>query len=142
MHRGTGYKSMISTHAYEDARLIALSFLGADQKKDTVIFVKNTTEAINKLANRIVFDDRDIVITTKMEHHSDDLPWRKRANVQYANLTPEGEIDIDHLDSLLKQYSGRIALVAVSGASNVTGYINPIHEIAVKAHQLRSKNFC
>ena len=135
VHRGSGYKSLISTHAYEEARTIALSFLRGDHKKDTVIFVKNTTEAINKLANRFDFKERDIVITTKMEHHSDDLPWRKWANVQYANLTPEGEIDLNHLEFLIKQFSQRLALVAVTGASNVTGYINPIHAIAKTAHQ-------
>ncbi len=55
VHRGSGYKSMISTHAYEEARTIVLSFLGGDHHKDTVIFLKNTTEAINKMANRFVF---------------------------------------------------------------------------------------
>ena len=139
VHRGSGYKSMISTHAYEEARTIVLSFLGGDHHKDTVIFLKNTTEAINKMANRFVFKNRDIVITTKMEHHSDDLPWRKRANVHYANLTPEGEIDLNHLEFLIEQFSQHLALVAITGASNITGYINPIHAIAEKVHQYGGK---
>ncbi len=55
VHRGTGFKSQLSTHAYEQARLIALKFVGANSKDHTCIFGKNTTEAINKLARRFPF---------------------------------------------------------------------------------------
>jgi selenocysteine lyase/cysteine desulfurase len=135
VHRGTGFKSQLSTHAYEQARHIVMEFLGANPQEHTCIFGKNTTEAINKLARRFPFTaPRDVVLTTGMEHHSNDLPWRGVTTTLHAGLTPDGRLDEADFDALLKQYAGRIALVAITGASNVTGYLNPIHRLAEKAH--------
>ena len=112
-----------------------LSFLGANDDEHTCIFVKNTTEAINKLAHRFPFSkDRNILLTTTMEHHSNDLPWRRVARVIRAPLTSEGYLDEETFDDQLEKYGDKIALVAITGASNVTGFINPIHRIAEKAH--------
>lgn len=135
VHRGTGFKSQLSTHAYEQARQAVLRFLGADPKKHTCIFGKNTTEAINKLARRFPFTaERNIVITTGMEHHSNDLPWRGVAQTLHVSLTQDGRLDEEDYDAKLHRYAGQVALVAISGASNVTGFINPIHRLAEKAH--------
>jgi selenocysteine lyase/cysteine desulfurase len=135
VHRGTGFKSQLSTHAYEQARLACLHFLGADPGEHTCIFGKNTTEAINKLARRFPLPpDRDLVLVSAMEHHSNDLPWRPVAQVEHIPLTPNGELDEAAYDSLLQRFKGRLALVAVTGASNVTGYLNPLHRLAEKAH--------
>jgi cysteine desulfurase/selenocysteine lyase len=135
VHRGTGFKSQLSTHAYEASRKAVLNFLGADPDEHTCIFGKNTTEAINKLARRFPFTTgRDVVISTVMEHHSNDLPWRGVANVVYITMTPEGQLDETDFDALLSRYANRVALVAITGASNVTGYINPIRRLAEKAH--------
>lgn len=140
VHRGTGFKSQISTHAYEQARQIVLQFLGADPAEHTCIFGKNTTEAINKLARRFPFtSERNIVLTSGMEHHSNDLPWRGVARTIHIALSADGRLDEANYDSLLKRYAGQIALVAISGASNVTGYINPIHRLAEKAHAVGSQ---
>jgi selenocysteine lyase/cysteine desulfurase len=135
IHRGTGFKSRVSTEAYERAREIIGEFVGADQSANSVIFGKNTTEAINKLSYRLPLADDAVVITTMMEHHSNDLPWRGRADVVHVAVTPEGRLDEDDFDRQLEKHSGRIALVAVSGASNVTGFIQPIHELARKTHE-------
>jgi len=135
VHRGTGFKSQLSTHFYEVARQSVLDFVGADPSCSTCIFVKNTTEAINKLARRFSFSpNRDIVITTGMEHHSNDLPWRAAAKTIHVKLTPDGRLDEEDFDEKLEIYSGRIALVAITGASNVTGFLNPIHRLAEKSH--------
>jgi selenocysteine lyase/cysteine desulfurase len=135
VHRGTGFKSQLSTHAYEQARQATLHFLGADPAQHTCIFGKNTTEAINKLARRFPFSEqRDVVFTSGMEHHSNDLPWRNAATTLHIRLTPDGRLDETDFDALLAQYRHRLALVAISGASNVTGYLNPIHRLAEKAH--------
>ncbi len=135
VHRGTGFKSQLSTHAYEAARETMLHFVGANPQTHICIFGKNTTEAINKLARRFPFTPkRNIVLISQMEHHSNDLPWRAVASVEHIRLLPDGRLDEDHYDELLKMYRGRVALVAISGASNVTGYINPIHRLAEKAH--------
>jgi cysteine desulfurase / selenocysteine lyase len=135
VHRGTGFKSQISTHAYEQSRLAVLAFVGASSDEHTCIFGKNTTEAINKLARRFPFTPaKDVVITSGMEHHSNDLPWRGVAETIHVRLTADGQLDEADFDAKLKAYGDRVALVAITGASNVTGYLNPIHRLAEKAH--------
>jgi selenocysteine lyase/cysteine desulfurase len=135
VHRGTGFKSQVSTHAYEKARRVVLRFLGADERTHTCIFVKNATEALNKLARRFPFtSERDVVLVSGMEHHSNDLPWRAAARTLHIGLTPDGRLDEASFDALLDQYRDRLALVAITGASNVTGTLNPIHRLAEKIH--------
>jgi cysteine desulfurase/selenocysteine lyase len=137
VHRGTGFKSQLSTHAYEQARHIVLDFVGADPAVHTCIFGKNTTEAINKLARRFPFTpERNIVLTTGMEHHSNDLPWRAATQTIHVALTPDGQLNEADFDAQLNHYGEHIALVAITGASNVTGFLNPIHRLAEKAHAI------
>ena len=69
IHRGTGYKSKVSSKVYEEARHKILKFLGADEKTNTVIFVKNATEGLNKLSYRLIHDSSWVVLSTWMEHH-------------------------------------------------------------------------
>jgi len=135
IHRGVGYKSRYSTEQYEKCREEVAGFIGLDNKSNTVIFLKNTTEAINKLANCLDFSKQDIVISTFMEHHSNDLPWRKRANVVYANVHSDGTLDYDHLTQLFEQHSGNVRLLTVTGASNVTGVLNDLAFLAEIAHR-------
>jgi cysteine desulfurase/selenocysteine lyase len=140
VHRGNGYKSQLSTHAYELARQAVLGFVNADPTIHTCIFGKNTTEAINKLAKRYPFtNQRDVVITSGMEHHSNDLPWRAVANVVHVPLTPDGRLDEGNFSEALQRYSDRVALVAITGASNVTGFINPYYRLAEKAHSVGAR---
>jgi cysteine desulfurase/selenocysteine lyase len=135
VHRGTGFKSQISTHTYEQARQFTLRFVNANPLEHTCIFVKNTTEAINKLARRFPFNgDRNVVLTSGMEHHSNDLPWRSVTKTIHVGLTPDGCLDEHDYDVRLAQYGECLALVAITGASNVTGNLNPIHRLAEKAH--------
>ncbi|MFZ6027110.1 MAG: aminotransferase class V-fold PLP-dependent enzyme [Chloroflexota bacterium] len=136
VHRGTGFKSQLCTHAFEQARAIVLAFLGADPATHVCIFGKNTTEAVNKLARRFPFDPkRNVVLTSSMEHHSNDLPWRAAAYTVHVGLLPDGRLDEADFDAQLEKYAGHVALVAITGASNVTGYLNPIHRLAEKAHR-------
>ena len=135
VHRGTGYKSQLSTWAFEQARQRTLRFVGADPEVNTCIFTKNTTEAINKLARRLELSRDDIILTTGMEHHSDDLPWRQAAHVVHVGLRADGVLDAEDFERQMAKHGGRIRLVAVTGASNVTGFINPIHTLARQAHE-------
>jgi selenocysteine lyase/cysteine desulfurase len=135
VHRGSGYKSLVSTRAYERAHEIVAEFVGADPETHSVIFGKNTTEAINVLASAIELSDGDVVITTASEHHSNDLPWRPRATVAYILPDRDGRISPAGLADLLERYEGRVKLVAVTGASNVTGFLPPIYEMAELAHE-------
>ena len=135
VHRGTGFKSQLSTHAYEQARQLTLRFVGANPADHTCIFGKNTTEAINKLARRFPFTpERDVVLTSGMEHHSNDLPWRAQTRTVHVGLLPDGRLDEADFDAQLEKYRGRVALVAITGASNVTGIINSFERLAEKAH--------
>jgi cysteine desulfurase/selenocysteine lyase len=135
IHRGTGFKSQLSTHAYEQSRQVVMNFVGANPADHTCIFGKNTTEAINKLAHRFPLQGkRNIILTSGLEHHSNDLPWRAIGRVIHTALTPEGQIDLADFDTQLSKYADQVALVAISGASNVTGYLPPIYQFAEKAH--------
>ena len=87
VHRGAGRKSRVSTAAYDEAHHTIARFVGANTGTNTVIFGKNTTEAINKLSYRYPLPEDAIVLSTLMEHHSNDLPWRRRARVVRATVT-------------------------------------------------------
>jgi cysteine desulfurase/selenocysteine lyase len=140
VHRGAGFKSQLSTHVYEEARHTIMRFVGADPENHTCVFGKNTTEAINKLARRFPFTEkRNLVITTGMEHHSNDLPWRRATEVVHVNLHADGGLNLDDFKQKLEKYADKVALVAVCGGSNVTGYITPIHELAEMTHAIGAK---
>ena len=136
VHRGAGYKSIISSELYDEVRDVVLDFVGGDKDYHTVIFVKNATEGINKLSYRLKEKLKDkIVLYTLMEHHSNLLPWKYRHDTDYIEVDENGRLDMDDLERKLKAYKGKVGLVAVTGASNVTGYINPVHDIAKLCHE-------
>jgi cysteine desulfurase / selenocysteine lyase len=137
VHRGTGFKSQLSTHVFEAARAAVARFVGADTESHVVVFVKNTTEALNKLSH-VLGADGTLVYTTIMEHHANMLPWRVWAGggVRFVATDAEGSLDLDDLErQLAAAPTDRPRLVAVAGAYNVTGYMPPIHAIARLAHR-------
>jgi cysteine desulfurase/selenocysteine lyase len=135
VHRGTGFKSRLATHWYEEARRTVLRFVGGDPARHVVAFVRNTTEGINLLAHRILTaDPQAVVLTSTMEHHSNLLPWRRAGRVMHLDVDEEGAAREDDLDRQLRAAGGRVRLVALSGASNVTGVVPPIHRLAAVAH--------
>ncbi|MBI4810540.1 MAG: aminotransferase class V-fold PLP-dependent enzyme [Ignavibacteriales bacterium] len=135
VHRGTGFKSLIATELYDHAHDIIGNFVNADRSSNVVILVKNSTEAINKLSNRLNLSNEDVVISTIMEHHSNDLPWRKHCKVVHINVEDDGHLKIDDLKSSIKVNEGKLKLVAINGASNITGICNPIYDIARWTHE-------
>jgi len=132
--RGEGMKARISTEVYSQGRETIKKFVGANHSKYIALYVNNTTDGINKLASALISSHRDIVLTTRMEHHANDLPWRERCRTVYADVDNKGRLRIDHIEQLLEEYGGRIKYVAVTAASNVTGYVNDVHKIAGLAH--------
>ena len=138
--RGSGYKSQICSDIYSLSRRKLIDFVGGDPDYHTVIFLKNTTECINKLSYRLkpILQDK-IVLTTYMEHHSNMLPWQDRYDTQFIEVDEKGRLSIEDLESKLKKHKGKVGLVAVTGASNVTGYINPVHDIAEICHKYGAK---
>lgn len=139
VHRGTGFKSQVATQSYEDARHIVRDFVGANQRDHVVIFGKNTSEAINKLSYRLPLQAEDVVLLSLLEHHSNDLPWRAKCHVDYIGIDAEGRLDENDFDRLLEKYHGKVKVVAITGASNVTGHVPDIHRIAYKTHKAGAK---
>src|SRR5438128_7598899 len=135
VHRGTGYKSRLSTEAYEDAREMVSGFLGVDEKSQVVIFVKGTTDALIRIEADGARRDGRQVLVTEMAHLADLLPWRHRSGHMMVGLSDEGHIDLEAIEHALRTSDGKISLVAICGASNVTGFVSPIHEVAALAHR-------
>jgi selenocysteine lyase/cysteine desulfurase len=135
VHRGTGFKSRLSSWAFEEARSVIARFVGVDDRTNVVIFCRNATEGINRLAHRYPFRPDGVVLTSVMEHHSNELPWRRVAHVVHVGLTADGRLDLDDLEAKLVEHEGRVQLVALTGASNVTGWVNPVDRIARLAHE-------
>ncbi|MDF2877636.1 MAG: Cysteine desulfurase, partial [Clostridia bacterium] len=131
-----GHKSSYCTQAYEISREEVLKFFNlTDCGKYTVIYVKNTTEGLNLLSRVLCSSRMDKVLATRMEHHANDLPWRMAAHMFYAEVDIEGRIDLNDVEERLIQAQGTIKCVTVAGAANVTGYVNPIHDIARVVHR-------
>ncbi len=138
--RGKGLKSEYSTRAYEKCRdYVKEIFNLKDNDKYTVIFTKNTTEGINLLANTLLNSKYDKVITTRMEHHANDLPWRYSANLIYIDVDRDGKLNIEDIENELIKNNGEVKYITITGVSNVTGYVNPINSIAKIAHKYGAK---
>jgi selenocysteine lyase/cysteine desulfurase len=134
VHRGAGYKSQVSTAAYEEAREAAFRFAGRDGRDDVAIICRNTTEAINILAYRLRLDRDDTVVTTVAEHHANLLPWtRLDVGRRHVECGPSGTFSVDDVVQVLDA-GPAASLLAVTGASNVTGWLPPIDDIIAAAH--------
>ncbi|HUR48749.1 MAG TPA: aminotransferase class V-fold PLP-dependent enzyme [Acidimicrobiales bacterium] len=133
VHRGAGWKSQAATAAYEEARAAALAFAGDRTDEDVAIFCRNTTDAINHLSYRLQLDRSDVVATTVVEHHANLLPWSRVAQTRHVDVGREGTFAVDDVISVLEQQP-RPKVLAVTAASNVTGWIPPIGEIIQAAH--------
>jgi cysteine desulfurase/selenocysteine lyase len=133
-----------STEAFEAARDRVAAFIKAPSR-DEVIFTKNATEALNLVANTLAWATGDLaigagdeVVITEMEHHSNIVPWqllteRKGATLRWLGLTEDGRLDLSNLDELITE---RTKVVALTWVSNMLGTINPVAEIAARAHEV------
>lgn len=131
VHRGAGFTSTVSSDALADARTQVATFLGA-RHDDVVVFTRNTTDSLNLIARSLPADTA--VVTLDLEHHANLLPWR---NGTVTHLpTPRRTSGIAAaFDDALADVRSEHAVVAITGASNVTGEILPIAEIAAVAHR-------
>ncbi len=141
IHRGVHTLAEEATEAYEDARRKVGRFINARGPRE-VVFVRNTTEAINLVAyswGHANLRSGDVIILTEMEHHSNLVPWQllvqaTGAQLEFIGLDAQGRLLLDDLDRLLSAHGGRVKLVGVTGMSNVLGTINPVAGIAARAH--------
>ena len=129
--RGSSQKSDHSTEMVYQVREKVLDFVGADNNYQCA-FCNNTTDGLNKLASALVESEDDIILATRIEHHSNDLPWRERCKVVYAEVDEQGRVIYEDIERLLEEYD--VKYVTVTAASNVTGYVTDVHRIAKMAH--------
>jgi selenocysteine lyase/cysteine desulfurase len=135
VHRGAGHKSLVSTRAYEDARSAALAFAGRGPGGDHVaIICRNTTEALNHLAHSLRLESGDVVVTTVAEHHANLLPWSRVATCRYVDCGGDGIFGVSDVESALDQRTSP-RLLAITGASNITGWMPPLTAIITAAHE-------
>jgi cysteine desulfurase/selenocysteine lyase len=147
-HRGAHQLAEEATAAYEEARAAIGRFIGAPAEE--IVFTRNTTEAINLVAyalsnaatakepefRRYAIGQGDEIVVTEMEHHANLVPWqqlceRTGATLRWLGLTDDGRLDLSDLDTVVNE---RTKLVAVTHQSNILGTINPVREIAERAH--------
>jgi selenocysteine lyase/cysteine desulfurase len=133
VHRGSGYASLATTQAYEAARQTVAGFVGA-RSSDTVIFVRNATEALNLLARCLVLRPNHVVLTTTVEHHANLLPWRRVARVVHLEPPASPATLLAATKRALEDRARPVGLVTMTAASNVTGEVFPLKEIGHLAH--------
>ncbi|RLT30848.1 MAG: cysteine desulfurase [Chloroflexi bacterium] len=137
VHRGVYQLSEQATYEFERARGRVALFINANSARE-VIFTRNTTEAINLVAQSwggSNLHPGDVILLSQMEHHSNIVPWQLLAQRTGASLRAipsdsAGRLVLDDLDTLLQG----VKLVAITHQSNVLGTINPVQNLATKAH--------
>jgi cysteine desulfurase/selenocysteine lyase len=130
IHRGRHFLSEEASDLYESARSDVAQFLGAYPPE--IVFVRNTTEALNLVASGSELEADDLVIAGLDSHHSQLLPWLRYARVKLIDVDSEGRVDLDHYRQLLRK---RPRIVALTHCSNVTGAIAPIETMAAMAKE-------
>lgn len=130
VHRGAGWASQVSTGVYETSRARIGRALGAAADQ-VVVFTRNTTDALNLLASAVPADAGDVVVLD-LEHHANLLPWQ-RGNHRIVPTAATLELTIARLEQELSD--GNVALLSVTGASNVTGEELPVARLAALAHR-------
>jgi cysteine desulfurase/selenocysteine lyase len=143
IHRGVHALSMEATDKYEEARSKCARFIGAKEEK-SLIMVRNTTEAINLVAQtwgKANICEGDEILTTHMEHHSNLVPWQNVAKqsgayLKFIGLNEDGTLDLSNIDKLITE---RTKLLTLNHMSNVLGTINPVKELINMAHKMGAK---
>lgn len=139
IHRGSGIKSQISTAIFLEAHRVILDFLDARPDEYSVVITHNTTSAVNKLARMLNLTKDDSIFISEFEHSANDLPWRKGSRIVRIPASHMGLMDLEYIENELRKdrTKGR-RIVAISGASNITGALTPIHNVASLAHRFNA----
>ncbi|MBJ7331425.1 MAG: SufS family cysteine desulfurase [Solirubrobacteraceae bacterium] len=139
VHRGVYPLAVESTNRFEGARERIAAFVGGEARSTVV--TRNATEAINLVAYAWGSENvgaGDVIVVTELEHHSNLVPWqmlaqRTGARLAYVPVDDDGKLDLGVYDDLLR--AGGVKLVGVAHVSNVLGTINPVAEMAGRAHE-------
>jgi cysteine desulfurase/selenocysteine lyase len=138
VHRGVHALGERATEVFEGAREDVARFIHADPRG--VVFVRNTTEGLNLVAQayaRPRLGPGDRIVATRMEHHSNLVPWQQvrdqtGCQLEFITLTADGRLDQESVDQLLRPPT---RLLAVTHVSNVLGTVNPIRALVEQAHR-------
>ena len=139
VHRGAYEIAAQATEAMEMSRGQIAKFIGANSANE-VVFTKNATESFNLVARSWGgqnLSEGDAVLITDMEHHANIVPWQilgaeRGFEIRWIPLTSDGHLDLAQLDQLLDG----VKMVSVTAMSNVLGTLNPVREIADRAHEV------
>jgi cysteine desulfurase / selenocysteine lyase len=143
VHRGIHVLAEEATALYEGARDKVAAFIKAPREE--VIFTKNSSEALNLVANVLGWADEDHgisagdeIVISEMEHHSNIVPWqmtaeRTGATLKWFGITDEGRLDLSNLDQVITE---RTKVVSVVHVSNILGTVNPVEAIVKRAHEV------
>src|SRR5438105_5384607 len=138
VHRGLHTLSSRATEAYEKARQRVADYIGATSGEE-IVFTRGTTESINLVAQAWggkFIRERDVILLTAMEHHSNLVPWqllaeRTGARLRFLPVRDDGTLELEQLAALL---TPEVKLFAFTHISNSLGTINPVAELCEKAH--------
>jgi selenocysteine lyase/cysteine desulfurase len=137
LHRGAGPRARATVETVERALERVHRFVG-QPAGNSLLFTTNTSAAINQLARLLPLTAEDVVLTSEIEHTSNNLPWRYNSAAEVIDVRADdsGALDLDHLDQLLATHGTRVKLLAVTGASNLTGYCPDLRGLADRAHSV------
>lgn len=131
IHRGKHYLSEEVSNRYEESRYKISAYLNCHGNE--LVFLKNTTEALNLIAQGMGLTKDDLVIGFLNSHHSHILPWRAQANLKLVNAEATGQVDMDHYEELLRSHP---KVVAITHCSNVTGTYVPLRQMVNMAKEV------
>jgi selenocysteine lyase/cysteine desulfurase len=135
LHRGAGPRARITCDKVEEAIAHIRTFVNC-QPEHALLFTQNTSSAINMLARLLKLESDSIILTSEIEHTSNNLPWRYNTNAEVVEINAfnNGALDYADLEQKVQRYGKRLKLISVSGASNQTGYIPDLRRMSDLAH--------
>ncbi len=139
IHRGIHSLAEKATEEFEETRSLIKEFINASSENE-IIFTRGTTEGINLISSslsKFYFNKGDEIIISEMEHHSNIVPWQmiadeNKLNLKVINVSENGEIDMDHFNSLISEKTKLVSIVYIS---NTLGTINPVKKIIEKCKE-------
>ena len=139
IHRGIHSLAEKATEEFEETRSLVKEFINASSENE-IIFTRGTTEGINLISSslsKFYFNEGDEIIISEMEHHSNIVPWQmiadeNKLNLKVINVLENGEIDMDHFNSLISEKTKLVSIVYIS---NTLGTINPVKKIIEKCKE-------
>ena len=140
VHRGVHTLSMEATDRYEEAREKVARFINAEAP-ESIIWTRNATESLNLVAHSWAeenISEGDEIVVTRLEHHSNLVPWqriaaRKGAALRFLGMTEDGSVDMDGAATVIND---KTKLLAVTHVSNSLGTVVPVKELAGMARSV------